>query len=431
MAVESRTQRERPHDRIAFAALLAFVVVMYTVPSAWIRSLESVRLAFIASIVAAAMVVFGRVVRRETLVLDGVRGGALICFGLWTLVSTRWSIYPEVTEDHALEILKLVAIFLTMVNAVTTPRRLAAFAVTMVLASIVTSGHVIDWYHRGEDLVEGFRGRWVGVYADPNHMAMDIGIVVPLAVAVAVHRKNPIWMRVLCALAVPPAVTAIVYSHSRGGFIGLVVAMTVWIFLEKSRRFTTLVLGGALAIGLMLFAPRSFWERNETLTTFDEDASAMGRVYAWEVAARMSEDHPVAGVGAGGFRYAWPLYAPPEARTAYVAHNVYLDVVGELGFVGLILFLIFTGGAAAGGVAGTRSRSSGWISAGIAAAVSGYIVCSLFSGYMTSAHFYLLCGLAACAERVMRGESAAAAVRERPPFPAEAGRAEIISGSTR
>jgi putative inorganic carbon (HCO3(-)) transporter len=419
MRVESLTQPGRAPDAIAFGALLLFVAVMYTVPSVWIPALESVRLAFIASIVAATLTAVRRVARREPFVLDGVRGVALVCFGLWTLASGGWSINPEATETHAIEILKLVAIYLTMVNVVTTPRRLAAFAVVMVLASTVTSGHVIDWHHRGEDLIEGFRARWVGVYADPNHMAMDLGLVVPLAAAVVLHKKNPLWVRVLCALAIPLAVTAVVYSYSRGGFIGLIVAMTVWIFLHRGRRFSTLLVGGALAAGLLLFAPKSFWDRNETLTSFHEDASAMGRVHAWEVAAGMSLDHPVRGVGAGGFRYAWPLYARPEARTAYVAHNVYLDVVGELGFVGLLLFLVFTGGAAAGALAGTASRTSGWMAAAIAGAVAGYVVCCLFSGYLTSAHFYVLFALAACAERVMRLEgSAELPLRSAPPFAA-------------
>jgi hypothetical protein len=59
------------------------------------------------------------------------------------------------------------------------------------------------------------------------------------------------------------------------------------------------------------------------------------------------------------------------------------------------------------------------VAAGIASAVAGYIVCSLFSGYMTSAHFFVLCGLAGCAERVMRGEAPAQAPARSPQlFPA-------------
>lgn len=389
-------------DRIAFVAVTTFAVVMYTIPSEWIPALEPLRLAFISSVLAASFVVIRRLAKREPFSFDGVRGFAVIAFGLLAYASVSWSVNPEVSSRHGIEILKLVAIYLVMVNVITTPKRLVVFAGAMVFASMVTSWHVIDWYLRGEDLIEGFRARWLGVYADPNHMAMNLGLVVPLGIAFVVRKANPWVIRILGGVAAGLAVTAIVYSHSRGGFIGLVVAMTLWIFLERSRRLTTLILGAALTIALLVFAPKSFWDRNETVTHFTEDASAMGRVYAWEVASEMSMSNPIIGVGAGGFRYAWPLYAPPEATTAFVAHNVYLDVVGELGFLGLLLFLMFTGGAAGGAFAATQSREIGWMANAIVGAVAGYIVCNMFSGYTLSAHFYVLFGLAASAERVLR-----------------------------
>ena len=121
----------------------------------------------------------------------------------------------------------------------------------------------------------------------------------------------------------------------------------------------SVLVGAVLALGLVVFAPKSFWQRNETVATFHEDASAMGRVYAWQVASRISLDRPLLGVGAGSFRYAWPLYAPPEATRAYVAHNIFLDVIGELGLVGLLFFLVFAGGATGGAFAASKESEHG------------------------------------------------------------------------
>jgi putative inorganic carbon (hco3(-)) transporter len=403
MGVGSSARANAPRDSIAFGALTAFAVLMYTIPSTWIESLATFRLALTASVLAAGLMVLRKLGDREPYFLDGVRGAALIGFGALAMASVSWTIAPEVSRHHGVEILKLVAIYLTMVNVITTPRRLAIFAGAMVLASIVTSWHVIDWYFTGEDLVEGYRARWLGVYADPNHMAMDIGLIIPLAVAFVAHRGSKWWMRIACGVAAVLAVTAIVYSHSRGGFLGLAAAMIVWAVLEKTHRLKALALGGALLLGLLVFAPDSFWQRNQTVTSFEEDASAMGRVYAWEVASKMSLHNPLLGVGAGGFVHAWPLYAPPRAHDVLVAHNVYLDVVGELGFIGLLLFLVFTGGAAGGAFwAAREGGKNAWLMNGVAAAVVGYVVCSLFSGYTLSAHFYVLFGLAASAERVVR-----------------------------
>jgi putative inorganic carbon (hco3(-)) transporter len=323
---------------------------------------------------------------------------------------------PDVAEMHAIELLKLAAIYVTLINVVTTRRRLAIVCGAMVLGSIVTSIGVIDWYHGGVDLVEGYRARWVGVYADPNHMAMNMGIVVPLAIAFLARKKTHWAFRILCAAAAILAVYAIVVSHSRGGFIGLICAMAMWTLREREHRLKALVASAILAVGLVAFAPKSFWARNETVAGFHEDASAMGRVYAWQVASRISLDKPMLGVGVGSFRYAWPLYAPPEARRAYVAHNIFLDVIGELGFVGLIAFLVFAGGAAGGAFSASSDKEHGWLSSALAAAMTGYLVCDLFSGYILSAHLYVLFGLAACAERIARGEALAPA-RESVPAP--------------
>jgi putative inorganic carbon (HCO3(-)) transporter len=383
--------------------------VMYTAPGEWIPALGPLRLALVTSGLAAGLMALRRMGRMEPLSLDGLRGKALLCFMALAVASTSWSVNPEASRFEVVELLKLAAIYLTLVNVVTTTRRLTILCGAMVLASTVTSIGVINWYHTGVDLVEGFRARWVGVYADPNHMAMDIGIVVPLAVAFVARNKSGWLLRLGCAAAGVLAVIAIVLSHSRGGFIGLSCAMGMWAFREK-RRMQALVLGLIFALGLVLFAPKSFWERNETVGSFHEDASAMGRVYAWNVASRISVDRPLLGVGAGSFRYAWPLYAPPEARRAYVAHNVYLDVIGELGFVGLLFFLIFSGGASGGAFAASMSKGEvAWLARAISSAVTGYLICDLFSGYVLSAHFYVLFGLAASAERIARQEATALA----------------------
>lgn len=408
---EAAAVQDKPKDTIAFVALTVFVAQMYAVPGEWIAAMEPLRLALVSSAVAALMVGIRRLGKAEPLVLDGYRGGALICLTLLAFASMLWSVNPAVSRFTAIELAKLTAIYLTIVNVVTTARRLAIVAGAMVLASIVTSIGVIDWYFAGVDLIDGFRARWVGVYADPNHMAMNLCIILPLAVAFLARKQTPWVMRALCLAAAVLSVVAIVYSHSRGGFIGLSVAMVLWAMREK-RRLQAVGVGLLFFIGLLLFAPDSFWKRNETVTEFEEDASAMGRVYAWQVAAAISQDRPLLGVGAGSFQYAWPLYAPAEAGTSYVAHNVFLDVIGELGFVGLLLFLIFTGSAAAGAFEVSGASRHAWLARAFGAAAAAYLVCDLFSGYLLSSHFYVLFGFAASIERIIRAERAAEAAGE-------------------
>lgn len=390
-------------DVVAFYALTAFAALMYMVPQAWIPALAPLRLALLTSGMAAGLMALRRAGKREPLFFDGIRGASLLCFSGLAMASVTWSVNPEVSRFTAVELLKLTAIYLTLVNVVTTPRRLAMVCGAMVLGSIVTSYGVINTYFTGtpQTLVEGYRAHWVEVYADPNRSAMNLALMVPLAVAF-IARKESGWLwRTACLVAVALAAVAIVFTYSRGGFIGLAVAMSIWAMREQ-KKLRSVLLGVALALGLVVFAPKSYWERNQTVATFHEDASAMGRVYAWQVTSRISLDKPMLGVGAGSFRFAWPLYAPPEATRAYVAHNIFLDVIGELGWVGLLFFLVFAGSATGGAFEASRNPRMGWMARGLAASMAGYLICDLFSGYILSSHLYVLFGLAACAQRIAR-----------------------------
>lgn len=392
-------------DRFAFAMLVAFAIQVYAIPGEWLTWAAPLHIALATSVLAAAAVALRRLGRAEPVVIGGISGVALLGMLGLAIASRSWSVNPDATHDWAIEMAKLVAIYFVTINVVTTPRRLKWVMGAIVVASIVTSIGAIKWYLRGEDLVEGFRSRWLGVYADPNHLAEDLELVIPMAVAFVMRKGVSTWLKAVCAAAALLAVVAMVQTHSRGGSIGLLIAMAIWAMREKNR-MRSIVVGLALLGGLAVFAPKSFWEREQTVENFKEDASAMGRVYAWNVASKIGVDRPLLGVGAGGFRYAWPLYAPVEATRAYVAHNIYLDTIGEMGLIGFFLFLLFTGGATGAAFEVPNSQEFAWLARALAAGISGYLICNLFSGDMISAHLYVFFGLATAAGRI-------AAVRAR------------------
>ena len=389
-------------DIFAFAMIVAFIIQMYAVPGEWLEWAAPLRLALVISVASAGAFVMRRLGKMEPIYFDGLRGTAVIIFLALAIASSLWSVEPEVTRGYGIELAKLVAIYLTLLNVVNTPRRLAIACGMLVVASMVTSIGTIIWYHNGVDLSEGFRARWVGVYSDPNHMAENLGIVVPIAVAFVVRKASPRWMRLLALLGGGLAVVAIVESHSRGGFVGVSIAMIVWALREKQFRTRAVLMFGVLTAGMLIFAPKSFWERNDTLENFHTDESAMGRVYAWHVGSAISIDRPLLGVGAGAFKYAWPLYAPAEAKKAFVAHNIYVDVIGELGWVGFLFFLIFTGGASGAAFSSSDDPEVGWLARGLSAALVGYLLCNCFSGYSLSAHLYVLFALASSVDRIRR-----------------------------
>jgi putative inorganic carbon (hco3(-)) transporter len=167
----------------------------------------------------------------------------------------------------------------------------------------------------------------------------------------------------------------------------------------------------ALTLGLLALAPESFWQRNATLGNLEEDESLQGRENAWKVLAVIVDERPLTGVGAGAFIQAWSHFAPLEAGARrYIAHNVLLEIVGELGIVAFLLFCAFSGWllvalwrAGDDPLVGVEARA-------IFAAVAAYLVTEMANGYSLSWFLYFLF---ACAVAVVRtSRTRAALMRE-------------------
>lgn len=409
-------------DRWAFLLLAAFCVQIYAAPAEWIPAFVPLRLALSLSFGALGLLVLEHAGRRLPIHWDGVRGLALVAFLVWAAASHLWTLDRQVTDGWLLVVVKVALAWLLVVNLATTPRRLAVLCICLVAGSMVTSVGGILRYLSGDELSQGFRTLWLGVYGDPNYLAEYLAMTVPLAVAFIARRGSPWWVRLICVVSLLLAVTCIILTFSRGGFLGLVAGGLVWAIRERAQRAKALVLSAALAVGVAVLAPATFWERTDTLEEFEQDQSALGRVYAWHVASSVNLDHPLRGVGGGAFREAWPFYAPPEVREhPLVAHNIFLDTLGELGWVGFFLFLTFAG-SATGAVFRAGSYSEvGWLARGIGASVAGFLLCNCFSGSLAAPHLFVLFGLAGATERVAAREDVLDAGSARPVMAASWG----------
>jgi O-antigen ligase len=162
---------------------------------------------------------------------------------------------------------------------------------------------------------------------------MSLVAIIPVSAAFMISSRS-LFMRIAGGAAAGLGVAATVLTHSRGGVLGLSLALALWA-LSGTKKLRSLGLAAVVVACVVAFAPDTFWTRTETISTFQRDLSAQGRIWAWEVAAAINRDRPLAGVGAGGFQFAWQTYAPHEARfMPLVAHNIFLAVLGELGLVG-------------------------------------------------------------------------------------------------
>ncbi len=94
----------------------------------------------------------------------------------------------------------------------------------------------------------------------------------------------------------------------------------------------------ALIVGYTI-VPHEFFDRLGTLENVGADESAMGRVQNWTLAWQAALQHPLLGVGPDNHMLYNRSINP--RIVVRVAHSAYFQVIGELGFVGLALYLAF------------------------------------------------------------------------------------------
>ena len=85
--------------------------------------------------------------------------------------------------------------------------------------------------------------------------------------------------------------------------------------------------------------------RFESITNTTTDGSNLGRFDVWTSSINMFKDHPVTGVGIGQWRtiYEVSYRLPTENQHLYHAHNNFIQLLGEVGLLGLLGVLIFYG----------------------------------------------------------------------------------------
>ena len=189
------------HDRWAFLLLAGFCVQIYAAPAEWIPAFVPLRLALSLSFGALALLILEHGGRRIPLHWDGVRGLALMAFLVWAAASHLWTLDRQVTDGWLVMVVKVALAWLLVVNLATTPRRLAILCLCLVAGSMVTSAGGILRYLSGDDLSQGFRTLWLGVYGDPNYLAEYLAMTVPMAVAFIARPGTRVSVRLLCVAA--------------------------------------------------------------------------------------------------------------------------------------------------------------------------------------------------------------------------------------
>jgi putative inorganic carbon (HCO3(-)) transporter len=235
------------------------------------------------------------------------------------------------------------------------------------------------------------------VFWDPSIYGRFLVLAILASLVLAVFGASR--RTVLAAAAAAAAAwVGLVFSFSQSSFFALIVCVLVVAGLAWRRR-AAVALG--LAVGSLVLVGFTSPQLRHALVEDVEDGlnrATSGRAGLVANGLRIAGDHPVLGVGVGGFRraYAERVGLEGEAPAAAASHNAAVTVAAELGVPGFAL-LAWLLAIAVGLPLARASRSfAGRVSLIVALAVLAIFAHSLFyAAFFEDPSTWLLFGLGA------------------------------------
>lgn len=271
---------------------------------------------------------------------------AFLALWFWFLLSSVFSVKWALSQPYLEQFSKMAIAVLLITGLVRSRKQLKWLIVLLAWCPGFYAVKLGLFFARSGGTVST-EGQVLGF--DGNDLAMFISMGIPMLVfgACEVHSR---WGRRLMIAAAALAIPAVMVSTSRGGMLAMViaVALTVWLKTQwwKAALCGAVILGVVMVIpSVMVIIPAQSRERYEGIQSYEEDASAMGRLRAWKACTRMAADHPILGVGFGQdayleqYKLRYMDFTDPDDM-ARAAHSVWFSLMAETGYVGLCIYLL-------------------------------------------------------------------------------------------
>ena len=293
-----------------------------------------------------AVTIFLLLARLKSVVLPALRDPFL--WGLVGLIvfSFIWSDFPELSQKAGIKTLYTTLFGLYLASRFTLKEQLRIIAWALLIAAVFSLVYTLAF--RGAGIEQGTHsGSWRGPLIHKNHFGrlMVVSALVCLLAAFNSGRyRYLMWAG--CALCV----ALLVLSDSGTGlivFLTLVVLLPFYRALRLSDSlaipfFITMI---TVAGGIALWAGTNW---NDLLFRYGKDPTLSGRTHIWDAVIERLWQRPWLGYGYHGF---WEekgesVYVFRAVQyLVYQAHNGFLNIAIELGFLGLLCYslsMLFT-----------------------------------------------------------------------------------------
>lgn len=309
-----------------------------------------------------------------------------------------------------------IALYFVITRTVNTKHKLYLLVLLLIISAALVSLYGVYQYFTGavssaawidKDMFADIQTRVGSTFNNPNILGEYLIMIIPLALAMLWYKKKPFYKLIFMGMLAIMGICMIL-TFSRGAWLGLLLAV-VGFFVVKDKRLLALLLIGLLMLPFVL--PESIINRFTSIGNL-QDTSSSYRMSILMGSLRMAQDYWVSGIGLGtqAFKAIYPKYSLAAAY-AHHSHNIYLQILLEMGVAGALIFsliiIVFIRAMLAHqGKAKDRFLAAIMIAActGMAGYLLQGVVENVWYNYRVLLTFWVVLAVGMCALRIDEGE---------------------------
>ena len=305
-----------------------------------VELLGAIRYEFLLGAVLTALSFSVKVSPKDAAATKGIRRSLLTLLAFF-IIYTLFSYHREHSTDILIDRVfkfSLVTLFISRLVNNTNELKvvLAGFLLAMCKISqegyhgILTGGLI--WENQGIPRLHGVTGN----YRHPNSLSGLAAGALPFFICLFKFQR--ISIKTVFLITIAGLLLIVLYTGSRTGYVATLMVIAAFILRYGIFKLKTIIVTLIALILLLTFIPESYQKRFETVFASGEKrgSSTGKRIEIIQDALAISAKYPL-GVGVQAF----PKVRGIEFGRHQDTHNLYLEVLTNLGPFGLIAFIIF------------------------------------------------------------------------------------------
>ncbi len=205
--------------------------------------------------------------------------------------------------------------------------------------------NVLAKYAAEKSILINTQSRVFATFISPNVLAGFLMLAIPLNIFLLFY-ETITWRKILLFISGAIVGCCFLLTYSRGGYIALFTVILATVILMSKERKKKLFLI-FIILALLVFSSYAVVQRLRSPSTASykgittpsaAQTSFGGRTLLWRGSLNVAKNYPLLGSGFGTFSSIYPKYQYGGLFSRH-AHNTYLEILAETGFLGFLLFL--------------------------------------------------------------------------------------------